>query len=156
MTTAPMLKTEQIDQPAHYSEFSLIIRSFRKDYSIGAIFAPHLTRYPGQGRGEPNILEKFQPPSKEHILGTDYLGRDVYARILFGGRSSLTTGFLVVFIAIIIGAPLGAIAGYYGGWVDELIMRITDMFLAFPALLLALATSITAILFMLRTTRQHA
>ena len=151
MTTAPTLKTEQIDQPAHYSEFSLIIRSFRKDYlavfglivillfTIGAIFAPHLTRYPEQGRGEPNILEKFQPPSKEHILGTDYLGRDVYARILFGGRSSLTTGFLVVFIAIIIGAPLGAIAGYYGGWVDELIMRITDMFLAFPALLLALA-----------------
>jgi peptide/nickel transport system permease protein len=134
-----------------YSELSLILRSFRTDYLaliglviiiifvVGTIFAPYLTPYPQQGMGDPNILEKFKPPSSSHWLGTDYLGRDVLARILYGGRSSLFTGLLVVVIAVVIGLPLGAIAGYYGGWLDETIMRITDMFLAFPPLLLALA-----------------
>jgi peptide/nickel transport system permease protein len=89
--------------------------------------------------GDPNILEKFSPPSLQHPLGTDYLGRDVMARILYGGRSSLAIGFLVVFVAVIIGVPLGAISGYYGGWIDNLLMRITDIFLAFPPLLLAIA-----------------
>jgi len=108
-------------------------------FILGALFAPVLTPYPGQGRGDPNILEKFQPPGRVHPLGTDYLGRDVLARILFGGRSSLSVGFLVVLVAGAIGIPLGAIAGYYGGWLDDVIMRITDMFLAFPPLLLAIA-----------------
>ncbi|OGO36691.1 MAG: D-ala-D-ala transporter subunit [Chloroflexi bacterium RBG_16_57_11] len=129
----------------------MIWRSFRKDILalfglgiililiLGAIFAPVLTSYPEQGRGDPNILEKFQPPSLRHPLGTDYLGRDVLARMLYGGRSSLTMGFLVVIIAVIIGVPLGALAGYLGGWVDEVIMRTTDVFMAFPSLLLALA-----------------
>ena len=135
------------------AELPLIWRSFRQDwlamvslviigiFVFGAIFAPLLTKFPEQGRGDPNILEKFKPPSAGHWLGTDYLGRDVLARILYGGRSSLAYGFLVVFIAILIGAPLGALAGYYGGRLDDLIMRVTDMFLAFPALLLALAIS---------------
>jgi peptide/nickel transport system permease protein len=137
--------------PVRFKEFRLMARAFRRDplavaslvvillFVFGAIFAPVLTPYPEQGRGEPNIMEKFQPPSREHPLGTDYLGRDVLARILFGGRSSLTIGFLVVFIAVVVGVPLGAIAGYYGGAVDNIIMRITDMFLAFPPLLLAIA-----------------
>jgi peptide/nickel transport system permease protein len=134
-----------------FFELRLVIQSFRKDrlalvgaalialFVLGAIFAPLLTRFPEQGKGAPNILEKFQPPNGKHLLGTDYLGRDVLARMLFGGRSSLGTGFLVVFLAVLIGTPLGAIAGYYGGWIDETIMRITDLFLAFPPLLLALA-----------------
>ena len=63
----------------------------------------------------------------------------MFARILYGGRSSLSIGFLVVIVASVIGIPLGAIAGYFGGWIDDLIMRITDMFLAFPPLLLAIA-----------------
>jgi peptide/nickel transport system permease protein len=133
------------------SEYSLMLQAFRRDplavvslvvvllFIVGAVFAPLLTPYPGQGSGDPNILEKFQPPSRAHPLGTDYLGRDVLARILFGGRSSLSIGFLVVFLAVAIGTPLGAIAGYYGGLLDDLIMRITDMFLAFPPLLLAMA-----------------
>ena len=128
-----------------------MIQAFRRDplavvslaviliFVLGALLAPLLTPYPEQGRGDPNILEKFQPPSRAHPLGTDYLGRDVLARILFGGRSSLTIGLLVVVVASSIGIPLGAIAGYYGGWLDEAIMRITDMFLAFPPLLLAIA-----------------
>lgn len=108
-------------------------------FIFGAIFAPWLTPYPEQGRGEPNVLEKFQPPSPQHPLGTDNLGRDVLARILFGGRTSLSIGFLVVIIAVAIGTPLGALAGYFGGWLDEAIMRLTDIFLAFPSLLLAIA-----------------
>jgi peptide/nickel transport system permease protein len=106
---------------------------------LGAIFAPLLTAYPEQGRGVPNITEKFEPPSSTHLLGTDNLGRDVLARILFGGRISLSMGFLVVLIAVLIGTPLGAISGYYGGRLDNLIMRITDIFLSFPSLLLAMA-----------------
>ncbi|NOZ49320.1 MAG: ABC transporter permease [Chloroflexi bacterium] len=137
--------------PARLKEYHLMLRAFRRDplavvslvmiivFILGAIFAPVLTPYPEQGRGEPNILEKFQPPSRVHLLGTDYLGRDVLARILFGARSSLSIGFLVVFIAVAIGIPLGAIAGYYGGLIDDIIMRTTDMFLAFPPLLLAIA-----------------
>lgn len=108
-------------------------------FVLGAVFAPYLTPYPEEGRGEPNIANKFLPPGPGHPLGTDNLGRDLLARILFGGRSSLAMGFLVVAIAVSIGTPLGAIAGYLGGWVDEAIMRLTDMFLAFPPLLLAIA-----------------
>jgi len=132
-------------------EYGLMVRAFRRDvlailsllvilaFIAGAIFAPYLTPYPEEGRGEPNIANKFLPPGPGHPLGTDYLGRDLLARILFGGRSSLSIGFLVMVIAVVIGTPLGAIAGYFGGWVDEVIMRITDMFLAFPPLLLAIA-----------------
>lgn len=142
----------QTDQPTvHVGDVELMWRAFRRDplamvslgvivfFILGAILAPVLTPFPEQGRGEPNILEKFQPPGRAHPLGTDYLGRDVWARILFGGRSSLSIGFLVVFIASVIGTPIGAIAGYFGGKVDEVLMRVTDVFLAFPPLLLAIA-----------------
>ena len=105
----------------------------------GAIFAPWLTGYAEQGLGAPNLPEKFIPPGATHLLGTDYLGRDVLARILYGGRSSLSLGFLVVIIAAAIGFPLGAVAGYVGGRIDNLLMRVTDVFLAFPPLLLAIA-----------------
>jgi peptide/nickel transport system permease protein len=140
-----------VEVPGTTKERQLVWRAFRRDplamislaiivvFVCGAVFAPFLTRYPAQGLGEPNILEKFQPPSSAHLLGTDNLGRDVLARVLFGGRSSLSIGFLVVIVAVAIGAPLGAIAGYYGGVVGSVIMRVTDMFLAFPPLLLAIA-----------------
>jgi peptide/nickel transport system permease protein len=136
---------------ARYKELDLMFQAFRRDplavvsliliilFVLGAVFAPILTPYPEQGRGDPDILAKFQPPGREHPLGTDYLGRDVLARILYGGRSSLSIGFVVVIVASVVGIPLGAIAGYFGGWIDDLIMRITDMFLAFPPLLLAIA-----------------
>jgi peptide/nickel transport system permease protein len=133
------------------SELRLMVRAFARDplaiislviillFVIGAVFAPLLTPYPDQGLGVPNLEEKFSPPSVKHPLGTDVMGRDVLARVLFGGRSSLSIGILVVTIAMLLGVPLGAIAGYYGGRVDNLIMRITDIFLAFPPLLLAIA-----------------
>lgn len=140
-----------VQRTARFRELGLMLRAFRRDplavaslvvivlFVLGAILAPVLTPYPEQGRGDPNILEKFQPPSRTHPLGTDYLGRDVWARLLFGGRSSLSIGLLVVFVASVIGIPLGAVAGYFGGWIDDVLMRITDIFLAFPPLLLAIA-----------------
>lgn len=145
----PDAKTVQ--RSARFKELGFMLRAFRRDplavaslvvivlFILGAILAPVLTPYPEQGRGAPNILEKFQPPSRTHPLGTDYLGRDVWARLLFGGRSSLSIGLLVVSVASIIGIPLGAVAGYFGGWIDNVLMRITDIFLAFPPLLLAIA-----------------
>ncbi len=105
---------------------------------IIAIFAPFLTPYPEQGLGDPNLPEKFQAPSWAHPFGTDDLGRDLLARVMYGARSSLIAAFSIVTVAIVIGTTLGAIAGYFGGWIDEVIMRITDIFLAFPPLLLAI------------------
>lgn len=106
---------------------------------IAALAAPLLTSHALEGMGGPNPANKLLPPSPEFIFGTDHLGRDLYARVLFGGRSSLAMGLIVVTLAFGIGAFLGLIAGYFGGWADEIIMRITDVFLAFPSLLLAIA-----------------
>ncbi len=103
------------------------------------IFAPWLTPYPEEGRGNPNMPNKLLPPSAEHPFGTDQMGRDLLARVLFGSRVTVPMGFMVVLVAVLIGVPLGAISGYAGGWLDEAIMRLTDIFLAFPPLLLAIA-----------------
>ncbi len=86
-----------------------------------------------------NPQDKLLPPSAKHIFGTDELGRDVFKRVLMGTNISLKTALMAVGIALIIGVPLGAIAGYYGGIIDEVIMRITDIFLSFPPLLLSIA-----------------
>jgi len=149
--TAEATGMTTVQRTARFQELNLMLRAFRRDWLavaslvvivlivIGAVFAPWLAPYPKQGRGEPNIAEKFQAPSRAHILGTDYLGRDVLSRILFGGQTSLSIGFLVVIVASLIGVPLGAVAGYYGGWIDDILMRVTDVFLAFPPLLLAIA-----------------
>jgi peptide/nickel transport system permease protein len=106
---------------------------------LAAIFAPYLTPYTAEGLGEPNLENKFLPPSLDHPFGTDSLGRDMLTRVLFGARTSLSIGISIVVVSVLIGATLGALAGYFGGWIDELIMRLTDIFLAFPPLLLAIA-----------------
>ncbi len=79
------------------------------------------------------------PPSGVHLFGTDYLGRDLLLRVLHGGRISLAIGVLAVLISGLVGTTVGAIAGFAGGWLDEVLMRITDIVLAFPTALLALA-----------------
>ena len=79
------------------------------------------------------------PPSAAHPFGTDYLGRDLLSRILHGGRISLAIGVLAVLISGLVGTTVGAVAGFAGGWLDEVLMRITDIVLAFPTALLALA-----------------
>jgi len=118
---------------------ALISMAFLILVALSAVLAPVLTPYASQGMGDPNLTAKFKPPGIEHPFGTDGLGRDQVARLMFGARRSLSMGLLVVLIAIAIGTPLGMIAGYLGGWIDEAIMRVTDVFLAFPPLLLAIA-----------------
>ncbi|MDU9004790.1 nickel transporter permease [Sedimentitalea todarodis] len=101
-----------------------------------AIFAPVLTATNGL---EPDLANRLQPFSAEHWLGTDQLGRDIYDRIIWGSRITLYIVGLVSVIVVPIGLAIGTIAGYLGGWVDNVLMRITDIFLAFPRLILALA-----------------
>jgi len=88
-----------------------------------------------------DLRSRFQPPSLMHPMGTDALGRDLLTRVLYGGRISLLVGFSVVIIALLIGIPIGAIAGYFGGWVDNVLMRITDTALALPSLLVLILLS---------------
>ncbi|WP_340097804.1 ABC transporter permease [Salinibaculum salinum] len=86
-----------------------------------------------------NLLDTRQAPSSEYWFGTDWAGRDIFSRVLYGGRFSLSIGFIAVSLALFIGVPLGAISGYYGGIVDEVIMRVVDMLYAFPFIVLAIA-----------------
>lgn len=86
-----------------------------------------------------NISEKLQKPSREHILGTDELGRDILCRLVYGARVSLEVGIGAATFALVIGAILGSIGGYYGGKIDSIIMRVTDVLLAIPGLLLGIA-----------------
>lgn len=101
-----------------------------------AIFAPWLTGSPGL---EPDLGNRLAPPSAEHWLGTDQLGRDIYDRLVWGSRVTLYIVGLVSIIVAPIGLAIGTLAGYAGGWVDAALMRFTDIFLAFPRLILALA-----------------
>ena len=116
--------------------FSVIVIAL---FVVTAIAGPWIAPYPEQGFGKTNVATRMLPPSREHPLGTDRLGRDMLSRIIIGARPALTTSLIVVGLAVAIGCLLGAVAGYIGGWLDELIMRITDLFLAFPSLLLAMA-----------------
>lgn len=99
------------------------------------IFAEYISPYDPY---EIDLSNRLAPPSKEHWFGQDDLGRDVLSRIIYGSRVSLTVGLLTVAISVVIGTSIGMVAGYYGGWIDEIIMRITDIFLAFPVMLLAI------------------
>ena len=84
-----------------------------------------------------NIRERLQPPSLRHFFGTDEMGRDLFWRVLYGSRFSLSIGFVAVFVSLVVGVPLGAVAGYYGKTTETVIMRITDIFSAVPAILMA-------------------
>jgi len=101
-----------------------------------AILAPLISPY------NPNDIDRkhvLMPPDKHHLLGTDDLGRDVLSRMIWGARISLAVGFVAVGIACVIGIVLGALAGYYGGWVDRVLMRFIDIMLAIPTFFLILA-----------------
>jgi len=103
-----------------------------------AVFAPVLAPYDPNAQ---SLAEALRPPSSANWFGTDEYGRDVFSRILFGARTTLYTTVLVTVIVAPIGFLVGATAGYLGGWVDVVLMRVTDIFLAFPGLVLALAFS---------------
>lgn len=104
---------------------------------ILAIFAPVIAPFP-QDVTATHVSERFLAPGPEHLFGTDELGRDIFSRVVYGTRISLSVSTWVIAFALAIGATLGIIAGYRGGLIDEIIMRITDMFLCFPSILLAM------------------
>jgi peptide/nickel transport system permease protein len=143
----PALKTEEKSTRTFRHVLSVIVRDPLSLAStiviilfiLIAIFAWQIAPNPLEGAGKTNVGNTMLAPSGEHPFGTDKLGRDILSRVIMGAQPALIVPIGVVLLAILIGAPLGALAGYKGGWVDELIMRITDLFLAFPSLLLAMA-----------------
>jgi len=109
-----------------------------------AVFAPWVSPYPAQGEGQtvvttcPQSAAGICPPSLQHLFGTEQTGRDLMSRIFFGIRTSVEISVLVVLLATAIGLGVGLTAGYFGGIIDEALMRVTDIFLSFPHLILAL------------------
>ncbi len=132
----------------HESLWGLTWRRFRRHrpalvglsilvaFLLLTLLAPYITPYDPTAQ---KLTEALIPPSPEHPLGTDHLGRDILARILYGTRYSLVISILAVAIGLVVGVPLGAISGYYGGWVDLVVQRVADTLLSFPSILLALS-----------------
>jgi peptide/nickel transport system permease protein len=118
-------------------------------FVLAAIFAPVISPYDPE---KTSLSEKENPPcihllgcpadQPQHLMGTDELGRDLFTRILYGGRVSLSIGVMAMFLAVLVGAIIGGVAGFYGGWVDNVLMRFTDMMLAFPQLFILIILAI--------------
>ena len=106
---------------------------------LAAVFAPVVTRGVDPLKG--SLVDALLPPCKEHIFGTDKMGRDIFSRVIYGARASLSATFGVVALIFLVGTVTGVLAGYFGGMIDAVIMRIADMMLAFPGLVLALAVA---------------
>ncbi|HLV10947.1 MAG TPA: ABC transporter permease [Trueperaceae bacterium] len=104
--------------------------------TLAAVFAPWVAPYDPVALNPP---ARLQGPSAENLLGTDQYGRDTLSRIVYGGRASLSVAGASTLFALLVGGALGVLAGFYRGWVDGLIMRVTDVLLSFPAILLAIA-----------------
>ena len=108
-------------------------------FVVVAAIGPLIVPYPEDARGAVHLDRKLQAPSAAHWFGTDEVGNDVYTRVVLGARVSLQIGLIITIVAAVLGVPLGIVAGHAGGRLGELIMRVTDVFLSVPALVLALA-----------------
>ncbi len=104
-----------------------------------ALFGPWLAPYPADATGAMHLAQRLQPPSARHWFGTDEMGDDILSRVIIGTRTSLWVGLVITGLASLVGVPLGVAAGYLGGFTRSVIMRVTDVFLAVPGLVLALA-----------------
>jgi peptide/nickel transport system permease protein len=150
LTTSDSIKIlEPVQRSPGY--WATVLRRFARDpVAVGAgivvlllilmaIFAPYITPHdPYKGMA----LRRLQPPgSSGYLLGSDELGRDMLSRLIYGGRLSLFIGVTPVFIALLVGGTIGITAGYLGGWVNTILMRVIDVFFAFPSVLLAIALS---------------
>lgn len=132
---------------AYRTPFQMFWREFRRNRAalVGTamfailiamvVFAPFITRFDPI---EPNFSTRFESPSAEHWFGTDRNGRDIFTRVLYGGRISLQVGVIAVAIGALLGTFLGLVSGFYGGWVDNVLMRFMDFVLAMPGILLAI------------------
>lgn len=103
---------------------------------LTAILAPVIATHSPTAQ---DIVNRYQAPSSDHLLGTDELGRDIFSRIVYGTRISIQIGVIAVSISLAIGVLLGGIAGYYGRWIDQIVMRFIDIMMAFPSILMAIA-----------------
>ena len=99
-------------------------------------FAPLFSNFDPMSQ---DLLHRFQAPSAQHWMGTDDLGRDMFARVLYGGRISMSVGLLAMAISILLGSTIGLISGYYGGWIDSILMRMTEIFMSIPRLFVLIA-----------------
>ena len=106
-----------------------------------ALVAPAIVPFPEDAEGKIRASARLQAPDDTFYFGTDNVGRDIYSRVLLGTGLALQVGFVIIFLASVIGVTIGALAGYFGGWVDDLLMRMTDIFLTVPALVLAIAVT---------------
>ena len=106
-----------------------------------ALVAPSIVPFPEDAEGKIRASARLQAPDDTFYFGTDNVGRDIYSRVLLGTGLALQVGFVIIFLASVIGVTIGALAGYFGGWVDDLLMRVTDIFLTVPALVLAIAVT---------------
>jgi len=111
-------------------------------FSIAAIFAPLLAPSP-EDVWQIHLTERLQPPSLEHWFGTDRMGGDIFSRLLFGARTTLTVAVVAVAVSLCIGVPIGLIAAYFRSWLGDALMRVSDIFLAIPQLILAIAIAQT-------------
>jgi len=111
---------------------------------LAAIFAPLITPFPEHAGSFVDFRNRHQPPSLTHLFGTDNVGRDNFTRVIFGLRVSLALAFVVLIIAVPLGTIMGLLAGYFGGWTEIVIMRLTDIALAIPPLVMALAVASVA------------
>ena len=105
---------------------------------VVAIFAPLIAPYSPTKRDQ---TQRLLPPSLNHLFGTDVAGRDIFSRVVYGARISLQESLIVIIIAVFIGMLIGCISGFFGGLLDEVVMRLTDIFLAFPGMILAMAVN---------------
>jgi peptide/nickel transport system permease protein len=101
-----------------------------------ALFAPLIAPDPPNAQ---DLANAFQPPSTDHLMGTDNLGRDIFSRVVYAARIDLQIGVITTYVPLVYGVILGAVAGYFGGWVDTVIMRLVDVVIAFPFLVLVIA-----------------
>lgn len=124
------------------SKISLLGTLIVTAFILTAVLAPLLAPYHPINDG--TLVERLKAPSESHLLGTDSQGRDILSRIIYGARISVQVGVISVGIALVVGTLMGVAAGFYGGWVDNAMMRLVDIMLAFPSVLLAIA--ITAVL----------
>lgn len=128
-----------LTNPVALSGLALVIA-----WVVIAVFAYRIAPYPAHAWVETNLAQRLQPPSAEHLFGTDHLGRDIFSRVIIGSRTSIASGLVPILVSLVIGVPMGAIAGFFGGWLETLIMRTADVLLSLPRLVLAIA--VTAVL----------
>lgn len=106
-----------------------------------ALIAPYVVPFPEDATGNMRATARLEAPGAPYWFGTDNVGRDIFSRVLMGTGLALRVGIVIILLASVIGVTIGAIAGYFGGWTDDILMRITDIFLTVPALVLAIAVT---------------